>query len=125
MTQTIFRGLTELIVILHMAFIIFVIAGGFVARGKRWLTIVHLTAVAWAIYVEMSAGVICPLTDLENHFASNAGLSAYKEDFITRYLVPVIYPENLTFTVQYVLAGSVVIVNLVAYRVLWWRRTAG
>ena len=125
MSQIIYRILTDLTVILHLAFIIFVVAGGFLARGRSWLAIIHLSAVAWAVYVELSPGIICPLTDLENQFAVNAGLATYKEDFVTRYLVPVIYPENLNSTIQYVLAGVVVMVNLIAYRVLWLRKIFG
>ena len=123
MSPSTYKILTELTVILHMVFIIFVVAGGFPARGKRWLTIVHLSAVAWAVYVELSPGIICPLTDLENQFAAGAGLATYKEDFITRYLIPVIYPENLTSTIQYALATLVVVANVVAYRVWAIRRT--
>ncbi len=47
-------------------------------------------------------GWICPLTPLENHFRLLAGNSSYNGDFIAQYLLPVIYPENLTSTMQQV-----------------------
>ena len=111
----VYQALTELTLIVHLLFILFVIAGGFFARRRRWLTTIHLSAVAWAIYVELAPGIICPLTSLENNFASHAGLATYQEDFVARYLVPVIYPEELNPAVQYLLVGLVVALNLVAY----------
>ncbi len=111
--------LTQLTVITHLLFILFVIVGGFFARKKRWIKIVHLTSVVWALYAELSPGVICPLTALENYFAYRAGLSTYEEDFITRYLVPIIYQESLTRTAQLIMVGIVIGINVIAYRINW------
>ena len=76
---------------------------------------VHLGAVSWAVYAEIASGVVCPLTALENYFALRAGLATYKEDFITRYLVPVIYQDGLGQTLQYGLVALVVIITVIAY----------
>ena len=111
--------LTQLTVITHLLFILFVIVGVFFARKKRWIKIVHLTSVVWALYAELSPGVICPLTALENYFAYRAGLSTYEEDFITRYLVPIIYQESLTRTAQLIMVGIVIGINVIAYRINW------
>jgi hypothetical protein len=111
--------LTDLTVILHLLFILFVIVGGFFARRKRWLTIIHLAAVAWGIYAELAPGVICPLTTLENYFGYKAGISTYQEDFVTRYLIPIIYQDSLTLTIQIVLVGIVVLLNVIAYKSMW------
>jgi ABC-type dipeptide/oligopeptide/nickel transport system permease subunit len=110
-----YRLLTELTVVGHLLFIVFVVVGGFIVRRRRWLAVVHLAAVAWAVYAELTSGVVCPLTALENLFGLRAGLVSYEGDFITRYLIPVIYPEGLTRLVQYVLAAVVLAVNGVAY----------
>lgn len=107
--------LTELTVVVHLLFILFVIAGGFFARRRVWSTVVHLAAVAWAVYAEIRPGIVCPLTALENHFALRAGLATYEEDFITRYLVPVIYQDGLTLKTQYLLVTLVIGLNLLAY----------
>jgi uncharacterized protein DUF2784 len=119
----IFQILTELTIIVHFLFILFVVAGGFLANRKRWLMIIHLCSIAWAVFAELSPGIICPLTQLENHFAFLAGLSTYKEDFISRYLVPIIYQENVPVKIQYVLVVIVICINLIAYKILWKRRT--
>ena len=113
--MTMYQVLAELTLIIHLLFILFVIAGGFFARRWWWLTTIHLIAVAWAIYAEVAPGVVCPLTAVENQFANRAGLATYKEDFVARYLVPVIYPDQLGPALQYLLVGVVVIINLVAY----------
>jgi hypothetical protein len=114
--------LTRLTVILHLLFILFVVLGGFFIHKKRWIRIIHIVSVVWAVYAELSPGVICPLTRYENYFASHAGLSTYKEDFITRYLIPVIYPEDLTIKVQYFIVGVVICVNAIAYKFRWKQR---
>ncbi len=120
--RTIYQNLTELTIIFHLLFILFVVVGGFFANRKRWLTIIHLCSVAWAVFAEVSPGVICPLTQLENHFAFLAGLSTYQEDFVSRYLIPVIYQENVSVNVQYILVVAVICINLIAYKVFWKMR---
>jgi hypothetical protein len=106
-----------LTVIVHFLFILFVIAGGFLSYKNKAVRILHIAAVIWAVYAEISPGVICPLTALENYFAGHAGLATYKEDFITRYLVPVIYQENVPDRVQLILVGLVLLINIIAYLV--------
>jgi NAD/NADP transhydrogenase beta subunit len=46
----VYRLLTDLTVTVHVAFLIFVVAGGFLARRYRWLVIPHLLAAVWGIY---------------------------------------------------------------------------
>jgi hypothetical protein len=110
-----YRLLADLTVSVHFAFLIFVVAGGLLARRYRWLTIPHLLAVAWGIYVEATPGLICPLTPLENMFARRAGESGYQGGFIEHYVVPIIYPEGLTPAMQWSLAVGVVIINAAVY----------
>lgn len=110
-----YRVLADLVVLGHFAFLIFVVAGGFVARRHRWLRVPHLLAAAWGVYAEVRPGFICPLTPLENDLALRAGEAGYQGGFIEHYLVPVIYPEGLTQHVQWALAVLVVAVNVVAY----------
>ena len=119
MNKYIYLFLTQFTVVVHIAFILFVVFGGFFIHKKRWIKIVHLISLIWAVYAELSPGVICPLTTLENYFAYHAGLSTYKEDFITRYLIPIIYQENLTPHIQFVLVGVVICINIFKYRMRW------
>jgi hypothetical protein len=42
-------------------------------------------------------------------------MATYDEDFVTRYLVPIIYQDEITPAAQYLLVALVLVVNLVAY----------
>lgn len=123
MDKYFYQILADLIVIFHLLFIFFVILGGFFTFRKRWLIIIHLCAVLWGIFAEVSRGIICPLTQFENYFAFKAGLQTYHEDFVTRYLIPIIYQESLTTKVQYVLVIIVVCINVIAYLIMGKRNT--
>jgi hypothetical protein len=116
-----FRLLTDATVILHFAFLAFVVGGGFLVRRFRWLMVPHLLAVAWGVYVEAMPGMVCPLTPLENHFARLAGGEGYEGGYIEHYLVPIIYPDGLTPAAQRGLAMALIAVNVIAYT--WPRRT--
>ena len=111
----IYRVLTDLVVIFHFGFLLFVVAGGFLARRYRWLAAPHVVAAAWGVYVEARPGLICPLTPLENQLSIRAGGAGYAGGFIEHYLVPVLYPDGLTQHMQWALAAFVVVVNVVAY----------
>ena len=109
--------LTQLTVIIHLLFILFVVVGGFFIGMNRRIRIIHITSVVWAIYAELSSGVICPLTSLENYFAYHAGLATYEDDFVTRYLIPIIYQENLTRSIQFIIVGIVIGINAISYTI--------
>lgn len=106
--------LADGLVVLHLLFVVFVMAGGFLLLRWPKLAWLHLPAAAWGAWIEFTGGV-CPLTPLENQLRMAGGGSVYSGGFVERYLLPVLYPENLTLPVQQVLGGVVVAVNLVAY----------
>lgn len=120
-----YRLLADLTVALHLAFIVFVMVGGFVALRRPWVAWLHLPAAIWGTWTEW-AGWICPLTPLENWLRHQAGDAAYSASFVDQYLLPVLYPASLTREVQFALGGLVVIVNAVPYAILFrrWRGTA-
>jgi Protein of Unknown function (DUF2784) len=119
MSKYIYLFLTQLTVIFHILFILFVIVGGFFIHKKLWIRIVHLVSLAWAVYAELSPGVICPLTTLENYFGQHAGLATYEGDFVTRYLIPIIYQENITYNFQITIVIIVIFINIIAYKIRW------
>src|SRR5690606_24505213 len=59
-----FHVLADLVLILHAAFIAFVMLGGLLALWKRWVVYLHLPALFWGAIV-IAMGWICPLTPLE------------------------------------------------------------
>jgi hypothetical protein len=116
------RLLADAAIAAHLAFLLFVVAGGLLARRWRWLAVPHLLAAAWGVYVEV-ADAVCPLTRIENRFARRAGRAGYEESFIEHHLTPILYPDGLTRPMQWALAGCVVGVNALVYA--WPRRTRG
>lgn len=116
-----YRLAADAVLAAHLAFVLFVVFGGLlVLRAPRvaWL---HLPAVAWAAFVELS-GSICPLTPLEVALRRGAGEAGYGGDFVEHYLVALIYPAGLTRELQVAIGTAVLLVNLFAYFVLWGRR---
>jgi len=109
-----FRILADSVLLLHLSFILFVVFGAGLAFRWRWLIAVHLPAAAWGMFIEISGG-ICPLTYLENDLRHRAGQAGFSGGFIEHYLLSVIYPSGLTPGIQFILAGIVLIVNLVLY----------
>jgi hypothetical protein len=107
----------DVIVVVHFLFVAFVVAGGLLVIRRPRIAFIHLPAAMWGAFVEFF-GWICPLTPLENHFRNLAGNSSYSGDFIVSYLIPVIYPENLTTTIQQILGGSVIAVNIIIYSIV-------
>jgi hypothetical protein len=118
-----YRALTEITIIAHLAFILFVVAGGILALKRVWLVPIHLAAISWAVYGELSPGIVCPLTAVENFFAGRAGITTYSGDFVAHYLVPIIYQEGLSLNWQYVLTAVVIGLNILIYASLLWRRS--
>lgn len=111
----------DLIVLLHFAFILFVVLGGFFALKWRRLAWLHVPAAIWGALIEFTGG-ICPLTPLENLLRQASGSPAYPSGFIEHYILPVIYPADLTREFQLVLGLGVVVLNAVVYSVWFARR---
>lgn len=111
------RIAADAVLILHLAFIAFVVLGGSLVLRWPRLAWVHLPAVVWGALVEV-AGWICPLTPLEDFLRRAAGEEAYAGDFLERHLLALIYPGGLTRELQMMLAVLVVAVNAVFYGVM-------
>lgn len=105
-----YRLLGDLIVVLHLAFVVFVVTGALLVLRRPRIVWIHVPAVLWGALVEF-AGWICPLTPLENYFRELAGHTAYRGDFIDQYVVPLVYPDDLSRTMQVTFGLIVLIVN--------------
>ena len=111
----------DLVLLLHLAFIAFALAGALLVLRWRWLAWLQLPAAAWGLYIELS-GRLCPLTTLENALRVAEGQAGYADGFVAHYLLALIYPSGLTRTIQFVLAGVVLAVNAGISAWLLWRR---
>jgi hypothetical protein len=118
------RLLADATILLHLAFVVFVIGGGlWVARWPR-VAWAHLPAAAWGAWVEL-AGWACPLTPLENWLRARGGDVPYSSGFIEHYVLPVLYPPSLSRSVQWVLGALVIGVNIAVYAAILRRRIRG
>ena len=115
------RLLADAVVVIHLLFIVFALAGGALVLWRPRFAWLHLPAAAWAAYVEFS-GTICPLTPVENTLRRRAGEAGYDGGFIEHYLIPLIYPPGLTPAVQYAIGVVVVLINVLLYAGVWRRR---
>jgi hypothetical protein len=106
--------LADIALVIHFAFIIFVLLGGILAIWWRKVVWLHFPAAAWGALIEF-AGWICPLTPLENHLRVKGGQAGYPGGFVEEYVLPVIYPAGLTREIQIIFGILVITVNLVVY----------
>ena len=117
------RLAADALVVLHLAFVAFVVLGGLLVLRWPRLAWAHVPAALWGAWIEL-AGWICPLTPLENQLRAAAGQAQYGTSFVEHYLMPVLYPAALTRELQWLLGGVVVGVNAVVYFVAWRRGKA-
>ena len=113
----IYRALADLVLVVHLAFVLFVVLGGLLVLRWPRVALLHVPAAIWGILIEYS-GSICPLTPLENSLRRAGGEAGYSGGFIEHYIQPAIYPAGLTRGTQIVLGSLALIVNLMAYGVL-------
>ncbi|BCA30047.1 hypothetical protein PtoMrB4_40240 [Metapseudomonas otitidis] len=114
------RIAADAVVLVHLAFILFVLLGGVAVLVRTWMAMLHLPAVAWGACMEL-LHLRCPLTDLENSLRHAAGESGYPGGFVERYILPVIYPAGLTDAIQLWLGAVVISLNLLVYGLVLWR----
>ena len=112
----VFRLLADATVVVHLAFVMFVLFGGLLVVRRPRVAWLHLPAVAWGAWIEF-AGWLCPLTPLENWLRTQSGAVAYDSSFIEHYLLPLLYPASLSRELQWVLGSIVLVVNAVLYLV--------
>ncbi|MFI8744640.1 DUF2784 domain-containing protein [Pseudomonas sp. NPDC077186] len=114
------RLAADALVLLHLAFILFVLGGGLLLLRWPRLAWLHLPAVAWGATVEFFH-LLCPLTPWENQLRRAAGQAGYDGGFVEHYLIPLIYPAGLTAQLQLWLGAVVLLVNGAVYGWLIWR----
>ena len=103
--------LADATMVVHFAFLAYVVAGGFLAW--RWPRAIwpHLLAAGWGLST-LVFSLHCPLTWLEDWARRRAGGSGLSHGFIDTYLTGIVYPVRYTGLLQ-VLAAVVVAVSWV------------
>jgi hypothetical protein len=113
--------LADLVLVAHVAFVVFVVAGGLLVLRWRHAAWIHVPCALWGAWVELS-GSVCPLTPMENAFRRKAGLAGYTEGFLEHYIVPVLYPPGLTRGMMLAMGIGVLALNVSVYVWAWRRR---
>ena len=112
----------DIIVLVHLGFIVFVALGGFLVVKWPKMAILHLPCALWGVLIAFG-GWICPLTPLEMHFRKLAGIAGYDGGFIDHYVMPIVYPAGLTRGMQIAFGVTILAVNLIVYARVLVNRT--
>ncbi len=108
----VFDVLAGIVLVVHLAFILFVAAGALLAWRWPWLVWLHVPAVAWGVGI-IVIGYECPLTPLEKWLRKRGGGEGYEGGFVDRYIENVIYPEEYTPPLR-ALAAVMIVAGYVA-----------
>jgi len=104
----VYGWLAGAVVAVHLAFIAFLVVGGFLAWRWPALVWLHVPVVVWGVFI-VAVGFPCPLTPLEKALRRRAGGAAYEGGFIDQYLRDVVYPGDLTGLARALVAALVVV----------------
>ena len=115
-----YRIAADLLVLLHLFFILYVVAGGIAVFKWPWMAFLHLPAAVWGALIEYKNWV-CPLTPLENRLRQLAGDDGYAEGFIEHYILHLVYPPGLTRDIQMTLGTIVIVINILIYGAFLYR----
>lgn len=119
--------LADAVLILHFAFVLFVVVGqimiligwasGWCWTRNRLFRMIHLGAIAF-IVLEAWFGVACPLTVAENWLRAVAGEVGYETNFIGYWLGQLLYyrAPAWAFTMAYTTFAALVVLTYYAYR---------
>jgi hypothetical protein len=110
----IYRLAAELVILVHFAFVAFVVVGALLVAYRPWVAFVHVPAVLWGVATEL-LGIVCPLTPLEQRLWRLAGETGYAGDFLDHYLTLILYPTGLTRTMQVGLGSALLVLNVALY----------
>jgi hypothetical protein len=115
------RWLADGVVVVHFAFVVFVVLGGFLALRWPRIAWAQIPSAVWGVLIEF-AGWICPLTPLEQWLRTRGGEQGHRGGFIEHYLIPHLYPEGLTRESQWIFGLLALGANLLAYGLVIRRR---
>jgi len=106
-----YSSAADLVMAVHLAFVVFVPFGALLALKWSWIPWVHLPAAGWGFFIALTGGV-CPLTVAEKALRAGAGEPVYTGTFVQHYLGGVL---SAPATGRYALLATVTVVNTLAY----------
>jgi lysylphosphatidylglycerol synthetase-like protein (DUF2156 family) len=130
-----YRLLADLTVVVHAAYVLFVIFGllavlagylrGWAWIRNFWFRLIHL-AMILIVVGESLCGIPCPLTVWEQRWRRLAGQEGYHGDFVASFVHDMLFFdfEPWVFTVCYTLFGMLVLATFFLAPPRWPRRSA-
>ena len=119
----VYAALATAVLFLHALFILWVVAGSLVTKGRQVLSWLHIGSLLWGVFAEVLPGS-CPLTNLENWLESQAGVQPYQGGFLLHYLDALVYPD-ISATVLMIAGVAVCVFNLSVYARRFWKAKRG
>ncbi len=100
--------------LLHLFFIVFVTLGSFLIFIRKKLIFFHFPALCWAVYAVLSR-TVCPLTYLEQWLLIQANREQFSSSFINHYLVPLVYPKEISYEELIIIVLLLLLINIFMY----------
>ena len=108
-----YRILADGVVVIHFAWILFLIGGAFIGRRVRWVKWTHLAALGYSVLLQAFSW-ICPLTYLELWLWNRTPAGSYSGSFIAHYLEKLVYME-IPRALVFALTVAVIVISAVVY----------
>lgn len=113
MAANLYIALAVIVLLVHTAFIVWVIFGALITRTRPVLRLLHIASLIWGILTELTS-LPCPLTLLENWLEARAGVEPYQGGFLLHYLDRLVYPD-ISVTLLVTVGLLVCTLNLAFY----------
>ncbi len=113
----IYRILTDITIVCHLLWILFLIFGALFGRRILWVRLLHLSSLGYSILLQLNHW-LCPLTHLEIWLRSKTG-SGYSGSFIQHYVEKLVY---LDVSREAVFIGTAVVIVGTGVIYLWFRK---
>ncbi|HKM53000.1 MAG TPA: DUF2784 domain-containing protein [Isosphaeraceae bacterium] len=117
------EALAAAVLVVHLAWILWAIAGALWTNGRPWWTAFHVASLIWGIIVEIGPWP-CPLTLAEQWLEARAGMhtptQTWAGGFLVHYLEATIYPDLPAWVVTGV-GVAVCVFNLGIYVRRFWK----
>ncbi|MES2901313.1 MAG: DUF2784 domain-containing protein [Pseudomonadota bacterium] len=117
-----YRYLANGVLVLHVGIVLFILGGlllTLIGRARQWRWVrnfhfrtLHLLAIA-CVAMEAWAGIVCPLTTLEQWLRQRAGQVVYEGDFVAFWLSKLLFyqAEPWIFIAAYSIFGLLVLLS--------------
>jgi Protein of Unknown function (DUF2784) len=114
-------ALVSVVIVVHLLWILLVLAGVVWTRGRPVWTALHLACLVWGIVVEVGPWP-CPLTILEDYLETRGGQHEVVGNFIVHWVGALIYPNAPYWLVTTAgVAACSLILAIYAWRArVWW-----